>query len=361
MKTRFARGWGMVSLVLLLFSTNLTVYTPVQAVTRIDSQVLSFSDGEWVGKFSMYTNASTEVMHMVTNYKGTADFLSAGGKLDGEWIMNGTSTYTGDITGAAKFDAGGKVTGPSNELQFMTSHFIAHMDLTVGGVSTSQDVDMGTGPGMSLQLKSATCSQATADIATVVDKQMEAAGMQSNVSGSFTAIRKGDLSAANQVDYLNAVADLLDQAEALKQQVKDGKVTSFDELSQLVSQADSLNMAIKKNIECGLGGKKQFLSVITGVVVDIAHLALENPQLMTIDELNRLILVAVQVGAIGSGAVDPQQAADLEAKFTQELTDRLNDAKENKSCYDALIIQMAAGLLGNQDLKQQAQSVENMC
>jgi hypothetical protein len=41
-----------------------------------DSKIPAFSDGEWLGKFSMYTHSSTKVMNMVTNYKGDAGFLS---------------------------------------------------------------------------------------------------------------------------------------------------------------------------------------------------------------------------------------------------------------------------------------------
>jgi hypothetical protein len=235
------------------------------------------------------------------------------------------------------------------------------MNLTVAGMATSQDVDMGSGTGVELLLKSATCSQATADIAARAAAGFQEAGMQSDVSGSFTAIRVGDLTAANQVDYMDAVAALIDAAEAFKQKLKDGQTTSYNELNEIVSQADSLNMAIKKNIDCGLGGKKQFLTAITDVVAEIAYLALANPHLLTTDQLNRLLFVSVHVGAVGSGAVNPQQGADLEAKFTQELTDRLNDAKDNKNCYDAIIIQIAAGTLGNEALKQQAQAVAGMC
>lgn len=327
-----------------------------------DESIPAFSDGEWAGKFSIYTSSSTDVMDIITSYKGDLGFISAGGNLDGEWTMSGLSTYAGDITGSAKFEAGGKVAGESYALKFVTTHFIAHMNLTVAGMATSQDVDMGNGAGVELQLKSATCSQATADIAAVVESRFQSAGMPSQVEGSLTAVRVKDLTAANQVDYLNAVGDLLDKAEAYKQKIKDGQTTSFIELNELVSQADSLNMAIKKNIECGLGGKKQFLSVITDAVAGIAFLALDNPHLFTTDQLNRLLFVAVHVGALGSGAVNTQQAAELEGKFVKELTDRLNDAKDNQNCYDALVIQISAGTLWNAGLKQQAKSlVDSMC
>jgi hypothetical protein len=361
MKTRHSLRWGRIFFIGIFLLSSILTSSPVAASNLSDSKIPAFSDGEWLGKFSMYTHSSTKVMDMVTNYKGDAGFLSTGGKLAGEWVLTGSSSYTGDIQGSAKFDAGGKVTGTSYALQFVTSKFIAHMNVSVGGVSTTQDVDFGTGAGMELLLKSATCSQATADISSVVAKQYQSAGMQAQVSGSFTAIRKGDLKASNQVDYMNAVGELLDKAEAYKQKLKEGQVTSYSELNDIVSQADSLNLAIRKNIQCGLAGKKQYLTIITNVVADIAYLALENPHLMTTDQLNRLLFVAVEAGATGSGAVNTEQAADLGAKFLQEFTDRLNDAKENKNCYDATIIELAAGMLGNEALKQEAQSVAEMC
>jgi hypothetical protein len=329
---------------------------------RLDDSIPAFSDGEWTGVFSMVTSSTTDVTDIVTSYKGNLGFLSAGGTLDGEWTMNGTSNYAGDITGFAKFEAGGKVAGTSYALQFVTSKFTAHMELVVAGMPTSQDVDLGKGAGMELLLKSATCSQATADIEAVTASNLQSAGMPSDVNGSFTAVRVKDLSAANQVDYMIEVGDIIEQAEAYKQKIKDGQTTSFIELNKLVSKADSLNMAIHKNIECGLGGKKQFLTMITDVVAGIASLALDNPHLFTTDQLNRLLFVAVHVGAVGSGAVNSQQAAELESKFIKELTDRLNDAQSNNNCYDALVIQISAGTLGNAGLKQQAADLVNsMC
>ena len=349
--------WSRLLLVSLAFSTLFFSSTPAQARDLSETLPPAFRDGEWVGNFSMYTNSSNSVINMKTSYKGEMGLISAGGQVNGEWILSGMSTYTGDITGTAVFDGGGKVSGSSMEPLISTSKFIAYMDIAVGGVQTQTSVDMGSGGNMSLTLTSATCSQVIADIEAPASSNYGQAGMSANVSGSFVATRVADLEGANVADYQKQVGDLLDEAEALKQKAIENNGIDFATLNQLVSKAENLAAAIKKNADCGQSGGKQFLTLITGTVIDIAYFALSKPELFTTGELNRLLTAAVAVGAMGSGAANPQLAADLLAKFTQEFTDRLNDAQDNKNCMDATQILLAAGVLKNEELKQQADSV----
>jgi hypothetical protein len=349
--------WSRLLLVSLAFSTLFFSSTPAQARDLSETLPPAFRDGEWVGNFSMYTNSSNSVINMKTSYKGEMGLISAGGQVNGEWILSGMSTYTGDITGTAVFDGGGKVSGSSTEPLISTSKFVAYMDIAVGGVQTQTSVDMGSGGNMSLTLTSATCSQVIADIEAPASSNYGQAGMSANVSGSFVATRVADLEGANVADYQKQVGDLLDEAEALKQKAIENNGIDFATLNQLVSKAENLATAIKKNADCGQSGGKQFLTLITGTVIDIAYFALSKPELFTTGELNRLLTAAVAVGAMGSGAANPQLAADLLAKFTQEFTDRLNDAQDNKNCMDATQILLAAGVLKNEALKQQADSV----
>ena len=127
-------------------------------------------------------------------------------------------------------------------------------------------------------------------------------------------------------------------------------------LNGLVTEAENLNLGLKKNIDCGFGGKKTYLTIITDVVADLANFALDNPHLFTTKELSLLSTAALSVGAMGSGAANPQQAAQLKAKFVQEFSNRLNDAQANSSCTEAVQIQVSAGLLGDPNLKTQAKS-----
>jgi hypothetical protein len=316
-----------------------------------------FRDGEWVANFSMYTTSATAVMKMKTTYSGEMGLISAGGQVNGEWTLTGTSNYSGDITGIALFDGGGKISGPSTEPVISTSKFVADMALTVGGVQTQQTVDMGSGGNMPLTLISSTCNQVIADIAAPTNNAYKQAGMTGYASGSFVAARIDDLYEGNSVEYQDEVGDLLDETEALKQKAVEEGGIDFATLNTLVSKAENLQTAIKKNTECGETGDKQFLTVITGTMIDLAYFALSKPELFTTGELNRLVMAALSVGAMGSGATDPKTGADLLAKFSQEFTDRLNDAEANKNCMEATQIKLAGLALNNATLKAQAEQV----
>jgi hypothetical protein len=316
-----------------------------------------FRDGEWVANFSMYTTSSTDVMKMKTTYNGKMGLISAGGQVNGEWTLTGTANYTGDITGLALFDGGGKVSGTSTEPVISTSKFVADMALTVGGVQTQQTVDMGSGGNMPLTLISSTCNQVIADIQAPTNNAYKQAGMTGYASGSFVAARVDDLYESNSVDYQNEVGDLLEETEALKQKAVESGGIDFATLNTLVSKAENLETAIKKNTECGETGDKQFLTVVTGTMIDLAYFALSKPELFTTGELNRLVMAALSVGAMGSGATDSKTAADLLAKFSQEFTDRLGDAEANKDCMEATQIKLAGLALNNTALKGQAEQV----
>ena len=349
----FSRAaWTFIVLLAILFSSM-----PVQAHARSNDTPLAFSDGKWTAKFSIHAHVPTEVSKLDVSYLGDMGFNSSGGMLEGEWLMTGQANYTGDISGTAQIDAGGKVSGSSADPSVSTKNFIINMDITVSGVNAKTQVDLGSEGGLGMILTNATCSMVTADIVAPAMANYQSAGINAKVSGAFTAIRIGDLAAASETDYMNEVADLIDAAEALKQDAVNGNGVDFESLNTLVTKAENLNLGLKKNIACGFGGKKTYLTIITDIVSDLANFALDNPQLFTTAELSRLASAALSVGAMGSGAANPQQAAQLKAKFINEFGDRLNDAQAGKSCSEAIQIQVSAAALGDANLKSQAKNV----
>ncbi len=354
--TRF-HFWSRVGSTFLMLAMIMSSTLPVQAHNRFDDTPPAFSDGKWVAKFSIHAIAPTTVTTLNVSYLGDMQFNSSGGTLEGEWLMTGQGTYTGDITGSADISAGGKVEGSSAEPLIHTKNFIINLNITVSGLQVNAPVDLGSGAQLGLTLTNATCNQVTADIAAPAMANYQSAGINANVTGSYTAIRVGDLTSSNETDYMKEVGDLIDAAETLKKNAQAESGVDYAKLNELVTQADNLNLAMKKDIACGFGGKKTYLTIITDVVADLANFALQNPQLFTTEELSRLVTIAISVGAMGSGAANPQQAAELKAKFTQEFSDRLNDAQNNNNCQDVTQIQVAAGFLGSANLKQQAQDV----
>jgi len=335
------------------------VLSPLSAQAGRPSESIppSFSDGEWSAKFSIHAVAPFESMTLDAGYLGDMQFISSGGNLDGEWLMNGQGTYSGTVTGTANVAAGGKVAGSSAEPQVTTKNFIIDLNITVAGFPVSDQVDFGEGAQVGMILTNATCNQVTADIAAPAVANYQQAGVNAKVVGSFTAIRVGDLSASDVTSYMQEVSDLIDAAEVLKMNAVAQNGVDFNTLNELVTRAANLNLALKKNVVCGFGGNKSYLTVITDVIADLANFALDNPQLFTTEELSRLSFVAISVGAMGAGAVNPQTAANLQAGFVQEFGNRLDDAQNNNNCDDAVQILVTAGSLGDAGLKQQAQDV----
>ena len=342
---------------LWLFLLILSISMPVKAQPLKDSGPPAFRDGEWVGNFGIKAQTTTAVMMMDTTYNGDMNLIASGGQVNGDWKLKGYATYTGDIFGSASFAANGTVGGTSIEPILSTNKFMINMDITVAGMQTEQSVDMGSGGKMGLTLVSATCNQVVADIKAPVTSGYEQAGMASNVSGSFVAVRVSDLQDSDLTDYQQEVGDLLDEAETFKQQAIANQSIDFETLNQLVKKAENLGISLKKNADCGQGGNKLFLTSITLTVTDLAYFALQNPELFTTEELSRLVTAALAVGAMGSGAANPSQAADLTSKFTQEFNNRLSDAQTNKNCSEATQIKVTALMLNNAALKQQAESV----
>lgn len=349
--------WNRRGLILFILAAMVFSTTPVHAHNLSGSTPPSFSDGKWSAKFSIHAIAPTTATTLTINYLGNMQFNSSGGSLDGEWLMTGNGTYAGDITGTAAVSSGGKVGGSADNPQITTKNFIMDLNINVSGIATKTQIDLGSGAQLGLTLVNATCSQVTADIAAPAIANYQSAGINATVKGSYTAIRLGDLSSADETNYMQEVGNLIDEAETLKQSVLAGNGIDFDKLNELLTKADNLNLGLKKNIGCGFGGNKTYLTVITDVIANLASFALQNPQLFTTEELSRLAFAAVGVGAMGSGASNAQLAAELKAKFIQELGNRLSDAQNNKGCQDAVQIQITAGLLGDSNLKLQAKGV----
>jgi hypothetical protein len=355
------RRWS--SLLILLFLL-ITSFVPVKASPAPASSIPAFSDGQWLGKFSLHADVDFTGFNWNGFYNGDLNFTSAAGELNGDWSLGGAGTYSGTtLNGKATYEANGPLDGPSDTPHIEVDKFDIHLSITVSGTAVNTTVSLGSGAGgMDIKLVSATCSQAVGDITTPVVANYEAVGGNPKITGSFTAIRVGDLSAADAPQYMQEVGDLLDKTEALKLKATQAGGLDFDELNALVTKAENLSKALKKNSLCGLGNNKSFITVITDTIDNLANFALANPQLFTTEELGRIAYAAVRVGALGSGAANSQQAADLQTKFAKEFDDRLTDAVNNNNCDEVTNITVAAAAIGDKGLIQQAkQAMTAIC
>jgi hypothetical protein len=316
----------------------------------------AFSDGQWKGSYSVHAKAPFGGFTWDGYYNGDLVFESAAGALDGLWTLHGAGQYSGSITGSATYLGGGKVGGTASVPNLLVEEIDVTVNIIAAGFPVSQTTSVNDG-GLEIKLVSSTCTQAVGDISTPVIGNYQSAGVNPNVTGSFSAVRVGSLKKVDPQKYLDAVSALMDQADAFKQDVLGGKKIEFDQLDALVTKAESLALAIQKNQACGQGGNKSYLTVITDIVAELVKFALAHPSGFTTDELGRLLQAALRVGAMGSGAANQQQAAELAAGFLQEYDNRLTEAVNKNDCEGAISIKAAAFGLGDPDLITQAGEV----
>lgn len=322
----------------------------------------SFSDGAWKGKYSVHAKAPFKTFTWDGYYNGELAFESKAGTLDGLWTLNGGGTYSGSsVSGTASIDGGGKIAGTASVPTLVGDGIDVTVNLVVSGFPVNHTTSVGGG-AVDIKLISSTCTQAVGDITTPVLANYQSAGVSAKVTGSFSAVRVSSITKVDPQQYLDAIGDLMDQADAFKQDVLNGKKIDFDSLDALVTKAEALSLAIQKNQACGQGGNKSYLTIITDVVADLAKFALSHPKDFTTDELGRLLVAALRVGAMGSGAANPQMAADLQAGFLQEFDNRLTDAVNNNNCDGAISLKAAAFGLGDANLMTQAgEAVAAVC
>jgi len=347
------------ALTLVLILTNAI---PARAVSQAAGTPPAFSDGQWSGNFSIHASISFAggATTVVGSYLGTMDFLSQAGALDGtfNYTSNAKETLQGG-SGTASGVGQGTIAGASNLPTMQVTDLTVKIDATVQGIPVHTTQSVGAGFPFQVELVSATCSQVVGDIATAVKNNFQSAGASANASGTFVAYRKGDLKGTDVTSYSKEAGDLLDNAEQFKKDVIAGNGIDIEALNALITKAEELSLAIKKNSQCGLGNNKAYLTLITSIVADIANFALDNPQYFTVDQLGRLATAALRVGAMGSGAANPSNAAALQAKFAKELDNRLTDAVNNKNCGQIASIQVASQTLGDSQLQQQADASES--
>lgn len=352
------RGIVLLALLLLTFTTSV----PAKASPASAGSPPAFSDGQWSGNFSIHADISFSggATTVVGSFLGNMDFLSQAGALDGtfkytstakETVQGGSGTASGVGTGTIK--------GTSDLPTLQVTGETVTIDATVQGIPVHTTQSTGAGIPFQVQLVSATCNQVVGDIATAVKNTFQSAGASANASGTFVAYRTGDLKGTDVPSYSKEAGDLLDSAEVFKKEVMAGNGIDFGTLNDLVSKAEQLALAIKKNNQCGLGSNKTYLTLVTSIVADIANFALDNPQYFTVGQLGRLAAAALRVGAIGSGAANPSDAAALQAKFAKEMDNRLTDAVNNNNCDQITSIFVATGAIGDSHLKQQATTAMN--
>jgi hypothetical protein len=209
-------------------------------------------------------------------------------------------------------------------------------------------------------IASATCSRVVGDFVASIAEQYSGAGVANPyTTGSFVANRIGNLTGEDLVDYNNDVAEIMQDAEDLRDAtLKTGEI-DWVGLQLLMSKAEIIAGALEKGERCGISKAHEFLGVLADVIADIYRWVLDNPGTINTVDLGRLTYMGVRMGVTGSGAPNQQQAAELESAMVAELSQRLEVAIANNYEGEIIDVYIAQGPLGDSDLKARATEAFN--
>jgi hypothetical protein len=358
-KQRFWKLGTLLICALLILSSTAPGYASNPASTT------AFAEGKWAGVFSVHGNLTFEGgVTWAGFYNGKLDFISTGGELEGNFTYIGKGHLEMDSGSAnAEYEILGDVLGISDAPMLQGTSMKIDIDGMIAGTVVITTLTFTENMGaLPIYLISATCNQVVGDIETPVQQNFDDLGIQNSITGTFSAVRIGDVPEEFATNYQLEAGDLIDEAEAFKKAVTDTNKIDFAQLNDLITQAEKLGIGLKKNSDCGFGKSSDYLTIISDIIADISNFALKNAHLFSADDLGRLINAAIRVGVMGSGAPNQTQASDLANKFKFALENKLADAKQNNDCKQAISVQIAAGLLGDVNLKQSAaQEVSNLC
>ncbi len=330
--------------------------TPSAAVP---SPTLAFADGTWHGTIVYGASIS-----FGSGVSASATFQSGGFDLtvDGGTITGGTFSASGSGQsvvpgGSAQLSAdfSGTMSGTSAEPIVNGQSATFSGTASVGGLTVP--VNLSFGPGdftpLPLQIVSATCALVSGRFEqTLVNTVQSAGGTVNSVVAHFTALRTGD-SASTEA----ALADLMDKAQSIADGFASTGALDVAGLIDVVSQSENFSASLGTSTKCGLVTKAgSFNQVLTSIVADLLKLGVEHADKLSTYELWELSGMAVEVGAIGNGALDTTFSDQMLSQLDTIFGARLDAAIVGHDTNTILMIQYAGTALGLPDLVSKAKA-----
>ncbi len=205
------------------------------------------------------------------------------------------------------------------------------------------------------QATTASCNTVYGDLADQAREVQQAAGFSTSVKGPFTAVRIAAPGEKGVQSWEQNYVALLDKMAALTQNPKPTAKEVFSLVSEIEKFQANLNQAqscpdLPKSFQKG----KQPYSWFVEKFTELLNKLLSDPSGYNGSDISEMLFAAVQLGAVGSAAPDPQAAQELETKFKTVLGQKLDAdiAASNKD--DAKLIYMAAAQAGYKDLATKA-------
>lgn len=320
---------------------------------------VAFPDGTWKGS-AVFTGSIAKQGVFAT---GSAEITFTLKVNDGE-VSGGVLKMSG--SGRSRVPGGGranlKVSGGLS-LGGTAGRVTVSGQLSFSGTATAQGftvpVDITFPASGGFSPVTASCAQATGDLATETRDAHRQFGFSTTVQAKFVAVRVADADAADVVEeYKDLVEDI---HEAIAQaKGAGGTPPTVDQLTELASRVAGLHNAIVGLKGCGdtpEGFEKGLASpFFSDLFRQLCLLLLERADQLTVTQLITLAYLAHETGAMGKTSPDVQAGQDTEDEFALALNAKLDFAIEDGDTDAILSILTAAQQLGLDDLAAKAKS-----
>jgi hypothetical protein len=262
----------------------------------------------------------------------------------GVWQWSGeVVSATADASGIFQMTGSGPL-GGTNALVEITGTINMSGSVTVNGNVLEVDQDM---PAEASFFASWTaCTVATGDLAIGGRAVQQSAGVATTVKAPFTARMVAGPDADSTIEQV--FFELVTDAEAI---IAAGAPVAGD-VVDLVLRIERWHHELFRAARCGsatpnLMPGTQPHTYLVELIGSILVAALSNPAAYSTNDILDLGLAALRIGVIGTAAVDPAFADQVEASLRAALQSKLDTAEDEIDCQ---IVGIAANALGFTDI-----------
>jgi hypothetical protein len=337
--------------VLLMSVLSLLAISITPAVAGPTGPNFAIPDGEWQGSLGAYYLWEMTGSAGIWSWNGDMHFFSEAGELTGDSAVTGTGSGETDAAMAiGTLNAQVAIFGSAFAPQFQAVG--GSLDFTAGSGGFTADFSFpidasGTVP-VPIKLFQVTCSQVSGDYDDFLISFGSSMGVTlSDVTTLFSAVRIADLAAESKDDFQNELNELVSQATDFLKDTKTNQSLDQTTLLHLMTRAEELALALRKNNDCGYMQNWTFALPIANMVAEIIDFAFNNPAYFTNDDILLLTETAVRAGVIGTGAVNPALDTEMRSKLGALIGVKLDDLDSAGGGCQALIpLWIAANTVG---------------
>lgn len=269
---------------------------------------------------------------------------------DFSWVLNGESHAQSDTStgsGRGTVLGTGTVAGTSGSPCFTgTNHVVA--TITIDGDTFDVEDDYPIECRYTRwQLTAVSCTYATGEWTGATEDIVENAGGVVIGQGTFVLWRTGDFSTPESEDA-TVNGFLLELDDILRSERIDG--TRLGRVLHAVAEYEG-NQA--RNVECGQR-QPQFTRMVGNFLYRLLDRIFSEDRMIPLRDLRWLAYAALNTGLIGSGAFQPERAAELDAHFNTQLLLLIAAAEQNRDVITLAQVQVFAGQYGWTDRANEA-------